>query len=160
MTGSVQLRRYLAARGTMDCAVAAQLVGISVEEARLTDIANEKGELADVEPLDPSAPALGHNNPPKEEVMNVAADELRLLIERIERLEEEKKAIGDDIKDVYAEAKSRGYDTRTMREVVKLRKLEKSVRDEREALLDTYKAALGMDYAETPLGRAALAAVA
>lgn len=90
----------------------------------------------------------------------IAADELRLLIERVERLEEEKKALSDDIRDVYAEAKARGYDTRTMRECVKLRKLERHVREEREALLDTYKAALGMDYAETPLGRAALAAVA
>ena len=86
----------------------------------------------------------------------VAADELRLLIERVERLEDEKKGIADDIKDVYLEAKSRGFDVRTMREVVKLRKLEKQVRDEREALLDTYKAALGMDYSDTPLGQAAL----
>jgi len=90
---------------------------------------------------------------------NIAADELRLLIERIERLEEEKKAIADDIRDVYAEAKARGYDTRTMRECVKLRKLETNERQEREALLDTYKAALGMDYAETPLGRATVARV-
>lgn len=85
----------------------------------------------------------------------IAADELRLLIERIERLEEEKKAIADDVRDVYAEAKARGFDTRTMRECVKLRKLERQVREEREVLLETYKAALGMDYAETPLGRAA-----
>jgi uncharacterized protein (UPF0335 family) len=55
---------------------------------------------------------------------NVAADELRLLIERIERLEEEKKAIADDVKDVYAEGKARGYDTKTMRSIVRLRKLE------------------------------------
>lgn len=87
---------------------------------------------------------------------SIAADELRLLIERIERLEEEKKAIADDIKEVYAEAKSRGYDTKTMRECVKLRKLETHVRREREALLDTYKAALGLDYSETPLGSAAV----
>ncbi len=75
---------------------------------------------------------------------NVAADELRLLIERIERLEEEKKAIADDVKDVYAEAKARGYDTKTMRAIVRLRKMEKHARDEAEALLDTYKAALGL----------------
>lgn len=75
---------------------------------------------------------------------SVAADELRLLIERIERLEEEKKAIADDVKDVYAEAKARGYDPKTMRQVVRLRKMEKHVRDEAEALLDTYKAALGL----------------
>jgi uncharacterized protein (UPF0335 family) len=75
---------------------------------------------------------------------SVAADELRLLIERIERLEEEKKAIADDVKDVYGEAKSRGYDTKTMRAIVRLRKMEKNARDEAEALLETYKAALGL----------------
>jgi uncharacterized protein (UPF0335 family) len=75
---------------------------------------------------------------------NVAADELRLLIERIERLEEEKKAIGDDVRDVYAEAKSRGYDPKTMRAVVRLRKMESNARQEAEALLETYKAALGL----------------
>ena len=75
---------------------------------------------------------------------SIAADELRLLIERIERLEEEKKAIADDVKDVYGEAKSRGYDTKTMRSIVRLRKMEKHVRDEAEALLETYKTALGL----------------
>jgi uncharacterized protein (UPF0335 family) len=75
---------------------------------------------------------------------SIAADELRLLIERIERLEEEKKAIADDVKDVYSEAKSRGYDTKTMRVIVRLRKMENHVRQEAEALLDTYKAALGL----------------
>jgi uncharacterized protein (UPF0335 family) len=74
----------------------------------------------------------------------IAADELRLLIERIERLEEEKKAIADDVKDVYAEAKARGYDTKTMRAIVRLRKMENHVRQEAEALLETYKAALGL----------------
>ena len=76
---------------------------------------------------------------------NVAADELRLLIERIERLEEEKKATGDDIKDVYGEAKARGYDTKTMRQIIRLRKMEAHDRQEAEALLETYKAALGID---------------
>jgi uncharacterized protein (UPF0335 family) len=76
---------------------------------------------------------------------SVAADELRLLIERIERLEEEKKAIGDDVKDVYSEAKSRGYDTKTMRAIIRLRKMEKHVREEAEAMIDTYKQALGME---------------
>lgn len=75
---------------------------------------------------------------------NVAADQLRLFIERIERLEEEKKGIADDIKDVYAEAKGQGYDTKTMRTIVRLRKMEKAARDEAEALLETYKAALGL----------------
>ena len=74
----------------------------------------------------------------------VAAEELRLLIERIERLEEEKKAIADDVKDVYGEAKARGYDTKTIRAIVRLRKMENHVRQEAEALLETYKAALGI----------------
>ncbi|HEX7852980.1 MAG TPA: DUF2312 domain-containing protein [Sphingobium sp.] len=76
---------------------------------------------------------------------NVAADQLRLLIERIERLEEEKKGISDDIKDVYLEAKATGYDVKTIRAVVRLRKLEKHVRQEAEALLETYKNALGLE---------------
>ena len=75
---------------------------------------------------------------------NVAADQLRLFIERIERLEEEKKGVADDIKDVYAEAKANGYVTKTMREVVKLRKLEKHARDEADAMLETYRNALGL----------------
>ncbi|PSJ41794.1 MULTISPECIES: DUF2312 domain-containing protein [Sphingomonadales] len=75
----------------------------------------------------------------------VAAEELRLLIERIERLEEEKKAIADDVKDVYLEAKSRGYDTKTMRTIIRLRKMEAHARQEADALLETYKAALGIE---------------
>ena len=75
---------------------------------------------------------------------SIAADELRLLIERIERLEEEKKAMADDIRDVYAEAKARGYDGKAMRTIVRLRKMETHVRQEAEAILDTYKAALGL----------------
>jgi uncharacterized protein (UPF0335 family) len=75
---------------------------------------------------------------------SIAADELRLLIERIERLEEEKKAMADDIRDVYAEAKARGYDAKAMRQVVRLRKMETHIRQEEEAILDTYKAALGL----------------
>jgi uncharacterized protein (UPF0335 family) len=75
---------------------------------------------------------------------NVAADQLRLFIERIERLEEEKKAHADDIKDVFLEAKAQGYDPKTMRAIVRLRKMNKDDRDEADALLDTYKAALGM----------------
>ncbi len=75
---------------------------------------------------------------------NVAADQLRLFIERIERLEEEKKGIADDVKDVYAEAKANGYDTKTMRKIVALRRLEKHARDEADALLETYRTALGL----------------
>ncbi|MBO9624715.1 MAG: DUF2312 domain-containing protein [Sphingomonas sp.] len=75
---------------------------------------------------------------------NISAEQLRLLIERIERLEEEKKGIADDIKDVYGEAKSTGFDVKTMRTIVRLRKMEKHHRDEAEMLLETYKQALGI----------------
>ena len=69
---------------------------------------------------------------------------LRLLIERIERLEEEKKTISDDIKDVYAEAKGNGFDTKAIRTIVRLRKQDQAEREEAETILDLYKAALGM----------------
>ncbi|MFD1105528.1 DUF2312 domain-containing protein [Sphingobium olei] len=75
---------------------------------------------------------------------NVAADQLLLYIERIERLEEEKKGIGDDIKDVYLEAKATGYDPKIMRQIVRLRKMQPHDRQEMEAILQTYLAALGM----------------
>jgi uncharacterized protein (UPF0335 family) len=75
---------------------------------------------------------------------SISAEQLRLFIERIERLEEEKKGIADDIKDVYAEAKSTGFDAKTMRHIVRLRKMEKHHRDEADALLETYRNALGL----------------
>lgn len=75
---------------------------------------------------------------------SIAADELRLLIERIERLEGEKKGVSDDIKDVYGEAKARGYDPKTMRTVIRLRKMENQARQEAEAMVETYMQALGM----------------
>jgi uncharacterized protein (UPF0335 family) len=71
-------------------------------------------------------------------------DRLRLLIERVERLEEEKKGIADDIRDTYAEAKAVGYDAKIMRQIVRLRKMKPDDRAEMEAILDTYKAALGL----------------
>ncbi|HEY1146843.1 MAG TPA: DUF2312 domain-containing protein [Allosphingosinicella sp.] len=74
----------------------------------------------------------------------VAAEELRLLIERAERLEEEKKAIADDIKDVMLEAKSRGYDTKAIRTILRIRKKKEGEFQEEEAILETYMAALGM----------------
>jgi uncharacterized protein (UPF0335 family) len=76
--------------------------------------------------------------------MNVAADELRLLIERIENLEADKKAVSEDIREVYSEAKSRGFDAKIMRQIIKLRAMEDHDRAEFEAILDTYIAALGM----------------
>ncbi|MCR9180366.1 DUF2312 domain-containing protein [Erythrobacter sanguineus] len=75
---------------------------------------------------------------------NASDDRLRLLIERIERLEEEKKGIADDIRDVYAEAKAVGYDPKIMRQIVRLRKMKPDDRSEQDMLLETYKNALGM----------------
>jgi len=75
---------------------------------------------------------------------SISAEQLRQFIERIERLEEEKKGISDDVKDVYNEAKSSGFDAKAMRTIVRLRKLEKHQLDEQDAILETYRAALGM----------------
>jgi uncharacterized protein (UPF0335 family) len=74
----------------------------------------------------------------------VARDQLRSFIERIERLEEEKKTIADDIKDVYGEAKSTGFDTKILKKVISIRKQDKDERLEQEAILETYLMALGM----------------
>jgi len=74
----------------------------------------------------------------------IAGDHLKSFIERIERLEEEKKALGDDIRDVYSEAKANGFEAKIMRQIVKIRKMDKDDLDEQEALLETYMRALGM----------------
>ena len=74
---------------------------------------------------------------------DVTGDRLRLLIERVERLEEEKKGISDDIKDVYAEAKAVGFDPKIMKQIIRLRKMKPEDRQEQEALLEAYLAALG-----------------
>jgi uncharacterized protein (UPF0335 family) len=73
----------------------------------------------------------------------IAADRLRSFIERVERLEEDKAAVTNDIKEVYAEAKGEGYDVKTLRKVVRLRKLDRAERQEQEAMLELYLAALG-----------------
>lgn len=84
----------------------------------------------------------------KDGTARIAVDQLRSIIERIERLEEEKAAIAEDIKEVYAEAKSNGYDTRTLRQVIRIRRMDTAERQEADALLDLYLAALGMALAE------------
>ena len=78
------------------------------------------------------------------ETGGVAGERLRSFIERIERLEEEKAALAEDIREVYSEAKGTGFDVKIMRQIVRLRKLDSADRQEQEALLDTYLAALGM----------------
>ncbi len=87
-------------------------------------------------------------------VGGVASNQLRAFIERVERLEEEKKTIADDIKDVYGEAKCMGFDVKVLRKVVSLRRLDTNERMEQDALTDTYLAALGMlpdDYEPTEI---------
>jgi uncharacterized protein (UPF0335 family) len=74
----------------------------------------------------------------------IQADKLRSFIERIERLEGEKRGISDDIKDIYGEVKSQGYDSKIVRQIVRLRKMEKDARDEADMLLETYREALGL----------------
>ena len=75
----------------------------------------------------------------------VSDEQLRLFIERIERLEEEKKGISEDVRDAYQEAKSQGYDPKIMRQIVKIRKMPVHDRREMDAILDVYKSALGID---------------
>lgn len=83
---------------------------------------------------------IGHNS----DAQTVAAGQLRAFIERIERLAEEKQTIQGDIREVFAEAKGTGFDTKALRELIKLRRMDQAERQEREAILDLYKAALGM----------------
>jgi uncharacterized protein (UPF0335 family) len=92
--------------------------------------------------------AIGHNT--------LAGDQLKAIVERVERLEEEKKALADDIRDVYAEAKGNGFDVKALRAVIRLRKQDADERAEHEAILETYMHALGL-LADTPLGQAAIA---
>lgn len=87
-------------------------------------------------------------------MVDVASEQLASIIGRIERLEEEKKSLSEDISDVYAEAKANGFDVKTLKALVRLRKLDAAERAERDALLELYMKALGM-LADTPLGQAA-----
>ena len=86
------------------------------------------------------------------EVGGIAGERLKSFIERIERLEEEKKALAEDIKEVFAEAKGVGFDIKTMRQIIRIRRMDQDDLDEQEALLDIYKRALGMlpDLGEEP----------
>ena len=78
------------------------------------------------------------------DVGGIAADRLKSFVERIERLEEEKRGLQEDIKEVYAEAKGTGFDTKIIRQIIRLRKMDKADRQEAEAILELYKEALGM----------------
>ena len=78
------------------------------------------------------------------DVGGIAGERLKSFVERIERLEDEKRALAEDIKEVYAEAKGSGFDPKIMRQVIRLRRMDKDDLDEQEALIDVYKRALGM----------------
>jgi uncharacterized protein (UPF0335 family) len=91
-----------------------------------------------------AAPAVKEPAAKEKASTRFAHDQLKAIVERIERLEEEKKAIADDIRDVYAEAKGNGFDVKALRTVVRLRKQDKNEREEQEAVLETYLHALGM----------------
>jgi len=80
----------------------------------------------------------------EDKAVRFAKDQLKAFVERIEKLEEEKKAISDDIRDVYAEAKGNGFDVKALRAIVRLRKMEPTERQEQDAILETYMHALGM----------------
>jgi|SRR5882757_3713355 len=95
---------------------------------------------------------IGHNSGA---ATRFAKDQLKSIIDGIERLEEEKKTLSDDIRDIYAEAKGNGYDVKALRTIVRLRKQDANARAEQEAILDIYMHALGM-LADLPLGQAAL----
>lgn len=90
------------------------------------------------------APMVNDKDTGSDHVHGVARDQLRSIVERIERLEEEKQSIADDIKDMYAEAKGNGFDTKALRRIIALRKQDQNERLELEATVDTYMAALGM----------------
>lgn len=88
---------------------------------------------------------IGHNSGETNDVGGVSGQRLKAYIERVERLEEEKAALAEDIKDIMAEAKGTGFDTKTIRKVIRLRKMDAEKRREEDELLELYKAAIGLD---------------
>lgn len=93
------------------------------------------------------AEGIGHNSGEDDtaDIGGVAGKRLKSFLDRVERLEEEKKGLADDIKNIYAEAKGVGFDVKTMRKILKLRKMETEKRREEEELLELYKAAIGLE---------------
>jgi uncharacterized protein (UPF0335 family) len=87
---------------------------------------------------------MAFDAPHEEKPTNVAGDRLRSIVDRIERLEEERKALGSDIKDIYSEAKSAGFDVKVLRQLIRIRKQEPAEIEEQETLLDVYRRAIGM----------------
>jgi uncharacterized protein (UPF0335 family) len=138
--GSQQQRLYRIARrdgASIEDACAAS--GIGLAEAKLIEAEDAKNP-----PSDDAYELLGHNSKGANMAEDSSAEQLRLLVERVERLTEEKKGIADDIKDVFAEAKSRGFDVPALREVIKLRAIDKQKREEKQAIVETYGVQLGL----------------
>ncbi len=88
--------------------------------------------------------SIGHNSEAEAPAAKFSKDQLKAIIERIERLEEEKKTISDDVRGIYVEAKGNGYDVKALRTIVRLRKMDANERQEAETILETYMHALGM----------------
>jgi uncharacterized protein (UPF0335 family) len=91
-----------------------------------------------------SEPSIGHNSEADAPATRFAKEQIRAIIERVERMEEEKKTISDDIRDIYAEAKGNGLDTKALRTIVRMRKQDANERAEQETILETYMHAMGM----------------
>lgn len=115
-----------------------------------TIIEQEEERVTEEQAAKPELPGIGHNSEPDncdgepKDVGGIAGSRLRAFIERIERMEEEKAALMEDIKEVYAEAKGVGYDVKTIRKIISLRKMDSEKRREAEEILELYKSAIGM----------------
>jgi uncharacterized protein (UPF0335 family) len=154
---SFNLQRYLTARASgasVEEACAKSGIGMGEAELHEADIASGEMELPHVHVHAREGDQRGEDIMADE---TLAGDELRLLIERIERLAEERKGIADDIAEVYGEAKARGYDTAAMKRVIKLRKMEPHTRQEAEAILALYLSAVGLSDTEETVALAVAA---
>ena len=100
--------------------------------------------MSDFDAIEAKASRDRQEADPDSEVGGIAVDRLRSIIERVERLEEERKALADDIKDIFAEAKSAGFEVKVIRQIIRIRKQEPAEVEEQETLLDLYRRALGM----------------
>jgi uncharacterized protein (UPF0335 family) len=153
---SLQLDRYLTARADgLTVEQACELSGIGLGEAELHERDIERGEMELPQPSRARVHEADQHQGRTGMAENIAADALRLFIERIERLAEERKGIADDISDVFKEAKSQGFDTNAMKCVIKLRKMDKHTVEEAEALVGVYLEALGMTPIEHAIAMAA-----
>lgn len=120
---------------------------MSEEKTMITISSGGKSVTVTDEQFSAAAAKIGHNSgdDDAQDVGGVSGQRLKAFIERVERLEQEKAALAEDIKDIYGEAKAVGFDTKTMRKVIALRKMDREKRNEEEELLELYKAAIGLE---------------